>query len=61
MTPRDFPGGSVVKNLPCSAGDVGSVPDQETKILYAMEQQIPHATTLEAHAQNNWHSYFFYN
>ena len=24
----DFPGGPVVKNLPCSAGDVGSVPGQ---------------------------------
>ena len=23
----DFPGGSVVKNLPASAGDTGSVPD----------------------------------
>ena len=26
---------------------------QETKILYATEQQVPHATTIEAHAQNN--------
>ena len=23
---RDFPGGRVVKNLPCSAGDTGSIP-----------------------------------
>ena len=29
---RDFPGGAVVKNLPASAGDVGSIPGQETKI-----------------------------
>jgi len=24
---RDFPGGPMVKNLPCSAGDMGSIPD----------------------------------
>ena len=29
--PRDFPGGPVVKNLRCSAGDVGSIPAQGTK------------------------------
>ena len=28
---RDFPSGSVVKNPPCNAGDVGSMPGQETK------------------------------
>ena len=32
----DFPGGSVVKNLPC--GDVGSMPSQETKIPHAEAQ-----------------------
>ena len=26
-----FPGGVVVKNLPASAGNVGSIPGQETK------------------------------
>ena len=31
----DFPGRSVVKNLPCKAGDMGLVPAQGTKILYA--------------------------
>ena len=25
---RDFPGGPLVKNLPCNAGDTGSIPDQ---------------------------------
>ena len=25
---RDFPGGSVVKNLPFNAGDTGSIPSQ---------------------------------
>ena len=29
---RDFPGGPVVKNLPSNTGDVGSIPDQGTKI-----------------------------
>ena len=33
-----FPGGSVVKNLPCNAGDAGSIPGQGTKIPHAMEQ-----------------------
>ena len=32
----DFPGGPVVKNPPCNAGDAGSIPGQGTK--------IPHAT-----------------
>ena len=27
-----FPGGPVVKNLPCNAGDAGSIPGQGTKI-----------------------------
>ena len=38
---RDFPGGPVVKNLPCNAGDTGSVPGQGTKIQHAMEQLSP--------------------
>ena len=35
---QDFPGGQVVKNLPCNAGDLGSIPGWETKILHAKEQ-----------------------
>ena len=35
---RDFPAGPVVKNLPCNAGDTGSVPGQGTKIPYATGQ-----------------------
>ena len=35
---RDFPCGSVVKNLPCNAGDVDSIPGGGAKILYAVEQ-----------------------
>ena len=29
---QDFPGGPVVKNLPSNTGEVGSIPDQGTKI-----------------------------
>ena len=32
----DFPGGSVVKTLPFNAGDTGSIPGQEAKILCAV-------------------------
>ena len=28
----DFLGGSVVKNLPCNAGDTGSIPGLGTKV-----------------------------
>ena len=35
---KDFPGGPVVKNLPCNAGDVGLIPGQGTEIPYATEQ-----------------------
>ena len=31
----DFPGSPVVKNLPCSSGDAGSVLGWRTKILHA--------------------------
>ena len=34
----DFPGGPVIKNLPCNARDVGSIPDQGAKIPHAVEQ-----------------------
>ena len=35
----DFPGGSVVKNLPYNAGDAGSTTGQGIKISYATEQR----------------------
>ena len=35
---RDFPGCPVVKNLPSSAGDVGSIPGWGTKIPHAVRQ-----------------------
>ena len=43
----DFIGGPVVKNLPSSAGDVGSIPGPGTKIPHAAGQLSPHAATTE--------------
>ena len=37
----DFPGGPVVKNLPCNAGDVGSIPGWGSKILHAPGKGSP--------------------
>ena len=34
----DFPGGPVVKNPPCNAGDKGSVPGWGAKIPHALGQ-----------------------
>ena len=38
MMARDFHGGPVVKSLPRSAGDVGSIPAGGTKIPCAIKQ-----------------------
>ena len=35
----------MVKNLPCNAGDVGSIPGQGTKILHAVELKLSPCTT----------------
>ena len=35
---RDFPGGPMVKNLPCNAGDTGLIPGWRTKIPPAVGQ-----------------------
>ena len=43
----DLPSGLVVKNLPCNAGDVGSIPGQGTKIPQAAEQLSPCPRTTE--------------
>ena len=37
----------MVKNLPCNAGDMGSVPDQGTKIPHAWEQLSPTSAATE--------------
>ena len=44
---RDFPGGPVVKNPSCNAGDASLIPGQRTKIPHAAGQLSPHATTTE--------------
>ena len=44
---RDFPGGPVVKNPPCNAGDMGSIPAQGTEIPHTTEQLSPRATPRE--------------
>ena len=40
---RGFLGGPVVKNLPCSAENMGLIPGLETKIPHAAKQLSPHA------------------
>ena len=42
---REFPGGPVVENLPSNTGDVGSIPDQGTKILHVLGQLSPLTAT----------------
>ena len=36
----EFPGGPVVANLSCNAGDIGSISGQGTKIPHTMEQLV---------------------
>ena len=45
--PGDFPGGSVVKNSPCKAGDMGSIPGWGTKIPHATGQLSLCVATIE--------------
>ena len=42
---RDFAGAPVVKNPPCNAGAMGSVPGQGTKTPYAVQRLSTQATT----------------
>ena len=50
--PGNISGGPVVKNPPCNAGDVGSVPGQGTKIPHAVKEPSPQATTPEPACHN---------
>ena len=50
---QDFLGGPVVKNLPCNAGDAGSIPGRGTKIPHAMGQLSPHAAAREKPVHHN--------
>ena len=47
MSARGFPGGPVVKTLPCNAGDVGLIPGRGTKIAHALGHLSPQATAME--------------
>jgi len=48
--PWDFPGGPVVKNPPCNAGDMGLIPGWGTKIPHAAGQlNLSTATAKPAH------------
>ena len=49
---RDFPGGSVLKNPPCSAGNTGSIPGWGTKIPHSAEQLSPHTAITESEHHN---------
>ena len=51
--PGEFPGGPVVKNPPCNAGDTGSILGWGTKILHATEQLSPRAASTEPW-RHNW-------
>ena len=44
---KDFPGGPVVKNPPCNAGDAGLIAGQRTKISHAEEQLRLHMATTD--------------
>jgi len=47
FTDKDFPGGPVVKNSPCNAGDVGSISGWDTKIPHVMGQLNQHTYSLQ--------------
>lgn len=44
---RDFPGGPLAKSRPCSAGHVGTIAGQGTRIPHAIGQLGPHTTSAE--------------
>ena len=66
---QDFPSGPVVRNLPCNAGDIGSVPDWGTNFPHAAREAIKPAhhnywTCWNLHASTKWfilNSYLFLN
>ena len=52
FTSWDFPGGTVVKNPPSNAGDVGSIPGQGTRSHTHAETKSSRATTKEPTSHN---------
>ena len=51
---RDLPGGPVVKESPCNAGDTGSIPGPGPKTPRAARQLSPQTTTREPARCNYW-------
>ena len=47
---RDFPGGTLVKNLLSNAGDMGSIAGWGTKIPHAVGQLSPHTLEPACHS-----------
>ena len=52
---QDFPGGPVVKKVPCHAGNAGSIPGQRTLIPHAEGLLSPCTTSNEVHAPYSTH------
>ena len=50
MVIGDFPGGPMVKNLPCNAGEVDSTPGQGNKIPHSVGQLTQVPQLLSSHA-----------
>ena len=50
---QDFPGHPVIKNPPCNARDIGSIPAQKTGISDVVGQPRPCATMKTQHSQIN--------
>ena len=48
----DLPGGLVVKNPPCNAGNMDSIPGRRITIPQAPEQRSPTASTTEPKSHN---------
>ena len=48
MANKDFPGGSMVQNLPSNVGDAGSTVGWRTKLLHASGQLSSHSAATES-------------
>ena len=55
----DFPGGPVVKNLPCNVKGVGSIPVQGATIPHGSEQLSLHAAIRDSthHSKRSYNGY----
>lgn len=48
----NFPSGSVVRNLPCNAGDLGSIPGRGSKVPHTSEELSLCVATTESTCHN---------